>query len=273
MNQNKLSSRVRTLIKSAFAAAALPILFIYIMIAKPDYRIMNAMGHVVVPVAHAVGDIITWPVRATGNLISNIHELANLRSENEELRARLDAALADKVSCDIARGENAKLQHELDVVRAQPRTTILADVIHDNAAFHHTTFIINKGVGSGLSNGMVVTSTDGYLVGIITDVAPTFSRVRALTDSDSNIAVRVVGTGVYGFMAGNGGRMPTMGFFSDPEFQAARGIKLVTSNISGILPADIPVGTMVNDSDVKTTPVSQLTRVMVLEFDNTNKYK
>ena len=74
MNQNKLSSRVRTLIKSAFAAAALPILFIYIMIAKPDYRIMNAMGHVVVPVAHAVGDIITWPVRATGNLISNIHE-------------------------------------------------------------------------------------------------------------------------------------------------------------------------------------------------------
>ena len=67
--------------------------------------------------------------------------------------------------------------------------------------------------------------------------------------------------------------MPTMGFFSDPEFQAARGIKLVTSNISGILPADIPVGTMVNDSDVKTTPVSQLTRVMVLEFDNTNKYK
>ena len=95
---------------------------------------MNAMGHIVVPVAHAVGDVVTWPVRATGNLISNIHELANLRSENEELRARLDAALADKVSCDIARDENVKLQHELDVVRAQPRTTILADVIHDNAA-------------------------------------------------------------------------------------------------------------------------------------------
>lgn len=94
-----------------------------------------------------------------------------------------------------------------------------------------------------------------------------------MTDSDSNIAVRVVGTGVYGFMAGNGGKRPTMGFFSDPEFQPARGLKLVTSNISGVLPANIPIGTMENDSDVKITPVSQLTRVMVLEFDNANKYK
>ena len=82
MNQNKISSRLRTIIKSAVAAAVLPVLFIYIMIAKPDYRIMNGLAHVVLPVANWVGDVITWPVRAVGAAIENVRELSNLRSEN-----------------------------------------------------------------------------------------------------------------------------------------------------------------------------------------------
>ncbi len=272
MNQNKLSS-VYSLVKSAIAAAALPIIFIYIMIAKPDYAIMNAMGHIVVPVATAVGDLITWPVRATGNLISNIHELATLRSENEELRVRLDAALQNKNMCDVALHENQKLSHELDVMRATPHGTVLADIIHDNAAFHHNTFIINRGVRDGMARGMAVMSTDGSLVGIISETAPTFSRVRALTDSESNIAVRVAGSEIYGFMSGTGGANPTIGFFSDPEFEPTPGVQLITSNISGVLPAGIFVGKLINDSDVRVLPVSEISRVIVLQFDKSNEYK
>lgn len=273
MNQNKLSSRVQTLIKSAVAAAALPVIFIYIMIAKPDYKIMNAMGHVVVPVAGAVGDIVTWPVRATGNLISNIHELANLRTENEELRVRLDAALADKNTCDVAIAENQKLARELDIIHSSPYKTVLADIIHDTSAFHHNTFLLNKGSRDGIAPGMVVVSTDGTLVGIVIDAASGFTRVRALTDSDSNIAVRIAGSEVYGFMTGTGGTHPIMGFFSDPEFEPTPGIKVVTSNISGILPAGIIVGEMTRDNHVNITPVSKLSRVMVLQFDTTHEYK
>ena len=72
MNQNKLSTRLRTIIKSAVAVAVLPVLFIYIMIAKPDYALMNGLGHVVLPIAGWVGDVITWPVRAIGSAIDNI---------------------------------------------------------------------------------------------------------------------------------------------------------------------------------------------------------
>ena len=272
MNPPKPSSRIYSLVKSAVAAAALPLIFIYIMIAKPDYRIMNAMGHVVVPVATVVGDVVTWPFRAGANLIANVHELSSLRSENEELRVRLDAALRDKNTCDIVIAENQKLSRELDIVRAQPRDAIMADVIHDTSAFHHNTFMINKGVRSGLARGMVVVSPDGMMVGVISDVAPNYARVRALTDSESNIAVRIIGSEVYGFLTGTGGSHPTMGFFSDPEFEPTPGIKLVTSNISGVLPAGIIVGEMINSSDVRTVPVGRLSRVMVLEFDTANKY-
>jgi cell shape-determining protein MreC len=135
----------------------------------------------------------------------------------------------------------------------------------------HNTYIINRGAKDGLVSGMVVTSTDMMLAGIIIDVAENFARVRALTDADTNIAVRVVGSEVYGFMTGNGSSRPTMGFFSDPEFQPSAGIKLITSNISGVLPPGLIVGEMINETDVKITPPAQLTRVIVLKFDKEQK--
>ena len=143
MNQNKISDRLKNIIKSAAAAAVLPVLFIYIMIAKPDYALMNSLAHVVLPVANWVGDVITWPVRAVGNGIENLRELANLRTENEELRAQLDAALRNKNACDVAIAENQKLSRELDIVQSQPRGAIVADVTYDNTAIHHSTFFIN----------------------------------------------------------------------------------------------------------------------------------
>ena len=273
MKANKISSKAQTLIKSAASAAVLPILFTYIMIAKPDYHIMNALAHVVVPAATVVGDVITWPVRAIGRAAINMRELATIRAENEELRARLDAALQYQNECAIAIDENQKLTRELDLVNAQPMGATIADIIHDNSALNHETFMINRGRDNGIENGMVVVTTDGFLVGIITDTGDGFSRVRALTDSKSNIAVRVAGTEIYGFMIGNGTNTPTIGLFSDPEFQPSSNQRIVTSNISGILPAGIIVGDMINATDVMIHAPSQISRVMVLRFSGAGKYK
>ena len=274
MSQTKLSSKIYPLVKAVLSAAVLPVLFIYVMIAKPDYKLMNAMSHVVVPVAQFVGDVITWPIRVIGNTIDNVAELSNLRAENEELRARLDDALANKNACDIAFAENKKLNRELNIISSQPRDSVIADVVSDNKILGHNTYIINRGAKDNLESGMVVTSTDMYLVGIIIDVAENFSRVRALTDVDTNIAVRVVGSEVYGFMAGNGSAYPTIGFFSDPEFQPTNGIKIITSNISGVLPAGLMVGEIVDKTDVKVKKTSELSRVIVQKFDTVkNEYK
>ena len=274
MKQNKLSSKIYPIIRAVATAAVLPVLFIYIMIAKPDYAIMNALGHVVVPVARGVGDVITWPFRVVGDTIGGIAELSALREENRELRARLDAALIDKNLCDVAIKENQKLSNELGLIKTQPRDAVIADVIRDNRAMGHNTYIINRGARDGVETGMVVATTDMRLAGIIIDSANNFSRVRALTDTDTNIAVRVVGSEVYGFMSGNGSKNPTMGFFSNPEFQPARGIKLVSSNISGVLPAGLIVGEMIDATDVAVADPDEISRVMVLKFDTPqNEYR
>lgn len=274
MNQSKTSSRIHSIARAVAAAVVLPVLFVYIMVAKPDYKIMNGLSYIVLPVAQFVGNIITWPVRAVGNLIINISETSNLRAENEELRARLDEALINKTYCDIAIAENKKLERELNLKTSKPYDMVIADIIHDNSVIGHRTFIVNRGDNDGVKKGMIVVSTDMKLVGIITDCANNFSRVRALNDTNTNIAVRVAGSEVYGFLTGNGSLQPTFGFFSDPEFQPTKGIKLVTSNISGILPADIMVGTLVDEKDVNIVPVSKISRVMILKYNSPqNEYR
>lgn len=274
MKQTKMSEKIYPFIKAAAAAAVLPVLFIYIMIAKPDYKIMNALGHVVVPVAQFVGDVVTWPVRAIARVVDNVAQVSVLRAENEELRVRLDQALINQRKCQMAIAENQKLNKELDLIQQQPRDAIIADVVHDNSVMGHNTYLINRGIKDGIESGMAVTTTDMMLAGIVIDAAQNFSRVRALTDADTNIAVRVVGSEVYGFLTGNGSAHPMMGFFSDPEFQPSKGINLVTSNISGVLPGGINVGEMIDETDVKVVTPKQLSRVMVLKFDTPyNEYK
>jgi len=274
MNPKKTSSRLHTIIKAAIVAVILPFIFIYIVVAKPDYRVMNGVAHIALPVANGVGDLVTWPIRMGGNIIKKAHKISNLEQENEELRARLDQALADKNKCDIALIENQELQRQLDIVRESPYASVVADVVFDNSALHHETFFINRGSRDGIAPGMVVVSFDNILAGIVIDAGANFARVRSLIDSNTNIAVRVAGSEVYGFLSGNGSNTPTIGFFSDPKFQADAGVKLVTSGISGVLPPDIFVGKMINDSDVDVIIPHELSRVMVLKFNNEqNTYK
>lgn len=268
MNPKKTSSRLHTIIKAAIVAAILPFVFIYLVVAKPDYRLMNGVAHIALPIANGIGDLVTWPVRAGGNIIKKVHTIYNLEQENEELRERLNQALSDKNKCDIALLENQELSRELDIVRDIPYASVVADIIFDNSALHHGTFLINRGSRDGIAAGMVVVSFDNTLAGIVIDAGANFARVRSVTDSNTNIAVRVAGSEVYGFLSGNGSETPTIGFFNDHKFQADTGVKLVTSGISGVLPPDIYVGEMKDDSYVDVINPRELSRVMVLKFNS-----
>ena len=273
MTKDKLSYKITRIIKSALAAAALPIFIIYIMVAKPDYAIMNGMAHVILPVAHGVSSVITWPVRAIGQGAHWVKEMSNLHSENKELREKLDIALANKNDCDVAILENKKLENEIDIRKSSPYKTVIADIQFDDSVFHHHTFLINRGKKSGLNKGMVVVSFDNRLVGTITDCGSEFCRVRALTDTNSKIAVRITGSDISGFLQGNGKSGAYIGFFNDAQFIGRKGLKVITSNISGILPSGIYIGEMKDEKSIDVIKPNHLSRVMVLIFDNQDSYK
>ena len=273
MTKDKLSYKLTKIIKSALAAVAVPVFVIYVMVAKPDYEIMNGLAHVVLPVAHAIGSVITWPVRVIGQSVDWIKETANLRTENAQLRIKLDEALANKYSCDIAILENKKLENEINIKKASPFKTVIADIQFDDSAFHHNTFLVNRGKKDGINKGMVVVSFDNRLVGTISDCGSQFCRVRALSDADTNIAVRISGSDISGFLQGNGKSYASIGFFNDTQFIGRKGLKVITSNISGILPSGIYIGDMIDEKNVDILRPNKISRVMVLQYNDKDLYK
>ena len=273
MTKDKLSYKLTKILKSVLAAVAVPVFIIYIMIAKPDYAIMNSLAHVVLPVANWVGNVITWPIRAIGLGANWVRETSKIRSENKELRIKLDEALSNQHTCKVAIEENQKLKKEINIQHASPIKTVIADVQFDDSVFHHNTFLINRGKKAGLERGMVVVSFDNRLVGTIIDCGSEFCRVRSLMDADTNIAVRITGSDISGFLQGNGKNKSFINFFSDPQFVGRNGLSVVTSNISGILPAGIYIGDMTNERQVDVLRPNQLSRVMVLKYNNSDSYK
>ena len=273
MTKDKLSYKLTKILKSALAAAAVPVFIIYIMISKPDYTIMNGLAHIVLPVANWVGGAITWPIRAVGQGAQWVREISKLRTENKELRTKLDNALANQYSCKIAIEEKQKLEKEIDIKHASPFKAEIADIQFDDSVFHHNTFLINRGTKAGLERGMVVVSFDNRLVGTIIDCGSAFCRVRSLIDADTNIAIRITGSDISGFLKGNGKNKAFISFFSDPQFVGRQDLSVVTSNISGILPSGIYIGNMIDERNVDVLRPNQISRVMVLKYNNLDSYK
>ena len=273
MKQKNISSRLYGLGRAILAATVVPVFMIYVLVAKPDFHIANAAAHIVVPVAQAIGGVITWPIRAVAGGALNFRELANARRENIYLRARLDDAMAMQREFEIAILENQRLRAAVDAGNMFPHTTIKANITKDNAAIGNHTFFIDRGARHGVGQGMVVITMDGALVGIVIDAGRGFARVRALTDSDSNIPVRIAGTSVYGFLTGNGTARPTIGFLSDPGFQITPGLRLVSSNIRGVLPDGLFVGAMETTVDANVGNPVRSAHVLVLGFDADGRYE
>ena len=89
----------------------------------------------------------------------------------------------------------------------------------------------------------------------------------------TNIAVRVTGSDIAGFLQGNGKSGAYIGFFNDTEFVGRQGLKIITSNISGILPSGIYVGDMKDDKNVNVIKPKDISRVMVLQYNDQGSYK
>ncbi|MDR1697266.1 MAG: rod shape-determining protein MreC [Rickettsiales bacterium] len=230
------------IIKSVAAAVCVPVLFLYVFLGKPDYKLMNAVSAPVAFLAGGIGDIITWPVRAVGNLAENIREHNRALDENAELSARLDAAHAKLAEYEIMAKENERLRAALGVAKSY-RDTTFANIVRISGGFARESFELDTDAPAGAA----VISTSGDMVGVTVEPG----RVRTLSDAKSEIPVRIAGTDVFGFLRGRGGNVaPIFDMPSDPEFVPSPGDMIITSKIGGNIPDNIPVGRISDSNEV-----------------------
>lgn len=144
----------------------------------------------VIPLQQGINQIGGW----MGDMKDNFSTLKQLQAENEKLQEQIDALTTENNYLQEERYEYERLQelYKLDQNYADYEKTA-AHVIGKESGNWFSTFTIDKGSNDGISVDMNVLAGSG-LVGIVTEVGPTWAKVRSIIDDANNVSGMVLST-------------------------------------------------------------------------------
>ncbi|OCX66729.1 rod shape-determining protein MreC [Thioclava sp. SK-1] len=180
------------------------------------------------------------PVTKTLNMVEGFQSYARIYEQNQDLRRELQQMKAWKEAAVQLEQENAKLLAQ-NQVRLDPKlTTVSGVVLADSGSPFRQSVLLNVGSRDGIVDGWA--TMDGLgLVGRISGVGKTTSRVVLLTDSSSRIPVTLQPSGQKAILSGDNSAFPPIDFVEHPE-QVRPGDRVVSSGDGGVFPSGLLVG-------------------------------
>ena len=223
------------------------------------------------PVRSAIGNVITPMQNGINKVgakiaeqIEYINTVKNLVDENKELKKQIEQLSSENklLQHDKYELENFRKLYDLDgQYESYPKVT--ARVVSSGNDNWYNTFIIDKGSDDGLAVNMNVMAGDG-LVGIITDVNKSYSRVRSIIDDASNVAGTFLKTSDGCIVSGNLSLM-NEGVIEITDIKGTANVKdgyaVVTSQISDKYLPGVLIG-YVKDIKRDSSNITQTGRLM-----------
>jgi rod shape-determining protein MreC len=172
----------------------------------------------------------------------NVQELIR---ENSQLSQRIAQLEAEIVTLRENASEVERLQALLNAAIQAPENRYLAaNVIgRDTSPFLHY-LILDQGSDKGVRRGMPVVNENG-LVGRITEVSATASKLQLITDPDSVINARIQESRSEGILVGRSTGDLELIYLSQ-DIPVNPGEIVVTSGLGGGFPAEILIGRVVS---------------------------
>jgi rod shape-determining protein MreC len=193
-----------------------------------------------------------------GDAISNLGSVQNLARDNSRLE-RENADLRQRLAADAeTRRDNDLLRKQLGLEVAGAPRQVAAEVVAFQPDTYRQFVTINKGSRSGVLSGMAVTS-EGVLIGTISDVQPTASKIMLVTDPEFKLTAKDQDTGASGIVRGQLGS----GLILDKIGQTDTvkpGDTVTTSGLGGLVPAGILIG-QVESVNARANVVFQVAQV------------
>ena len=121
---------------------------------------------------------------------------------NDKLKQDQEMIGSLRAKIDDLENENDFLRRAIHVSQKFDHTIVYAGVFNLNLAPAGYNMLLNKGVEDGISEGDVVVTAEGVLVGNIQKVMQNFSRVLFVSDPEFKITAKVVGSETSGIARG-----------------------------------------------------------------------
>lgn len=235
----------------------------------------SAVGAVAQPVQ-------TFASKASSDIIDffqNLFNTTDADKENQQLKVYIAQLEQDLAKQEQIQKENERLKTLLSFTETMSTESyITATAIGKSQGIWFDVFTINAGRNQGVSKNMPVVNGSG-LVGRVTDVGATWSKVMAVLDAEFSVSVMVERTRDNGMLRGlltSGGDINNLELYYLPSgSDLLPGDKIVTSGLGELFPKGILVGTVsevsrVSDSSERNAIVepavdfSRIEEVMVV---------
>ena len=196
-------------------------------------------------VAHS-SHIITWPIKEVLNVPGYVMHIVTLKKENEQIRILQEERQKLIADNKFLRQKNQKTQRFIQEEKIYQNETIPAKVILRVNTITSSSLTINKGAGDGMKIGNPVVKNNN-LIGQLEEVNYKSSRVKLLSDINSNIPVTIGELLTQAIFSGDPGSKSKFNIQYLPKnFRLKSEDSIYTSDIDGILKKGILVGTVSN---------------------------
>ena len=172
----------------------------------------------------------------------------DLLAENQALREEVAELRANARQAESDREENALLR-ELIGLREQRRDFEFesAKVLERGANNWTRTLTLNRGTAHGVAVNNVVVSSEGYLVGVVTETGLNWCTVQTVTDTDTELGALLFRTGDAVIAEGDftlmrQDRLKVTYLPADTALLV--GDYIVTSGLGGYYPSNLVIGTV-----------------------------
>lgn len=187
------------------------------------------------------------PLTAGARMVAGFQSYQRLYEQNQELRRELQRMSAWKEAAVQLEQENAKLLAQNNVRLDPALTSVSGVVLTDSGTAFRQSVLVNRGARDGILDGWA--TMDGLgLVGRISGVGQSTSRVMLLTDPSSRLPVTIQPSGQRALLTGDNTALPYLDFMESPE-NVRPGDRVITSGDGGLFPPGLLVGQAVQTSD------------------------
>ncbi|GEM_PF-2330299 len=185
-----------------------------------------------------------------GGFIGKIENFNRLASENDKLKQEQSEILSFKAKIDDLESENEFLRRAAGITQKLDYSIIYAGIFNLNFAPTGYNVLLNKGIQDGISEGDVVVTDDGILVGKIQKVMQNFSRVLFVSDQEFKITAKVMNSGTTGIARGALIEGMFLDFVVQEDEIKERDVLISTGN--DLFPAGLVVGSIDHIEDNAT---------------------
>lgn len=196
-----------------------------------------------------VQGFISEATSRVAEVVNTARDLQTLRARNEALQREVDRLTIENVQLKEVETENANLRRLLDFAQRHPflefrGAEVVARVIGRSPNNFAGYLLIDLGSEDGIREGMPVVTERG-LVGRISQVYSTTSRVLLLTDPSSAVNALIQTSRLVGLVEGQPGGELIMSYIPQ-DAEVIPGEIVITSGLGGEFPRNLVIGQITN---------------------------